>query len=243
MKKLIQSAFLAVAVVPVFMTGEAKAQAASPMVWGVQIEELEHRFGDEDERVNVWNADAFVGNDEFRARWLSEGEYDDVRNRFEGLENRFVGQIPISDFFDAKAGVRFDTPNGKNQDRTYAVLGIAGLAKQWFEIDADLFYSDKRNLSARLDAEYELLVTNKLILTPSVDLNYAFTDDTEIELKSGFSSLEAGARLSYDLVDRMISPYVGVVYERKLGNTADFVKAEGEDYEAWFGTIGLKMVF
>ena len=242
MKKRILSAALAV-LMSVLALSETWAQSASPTVYGLQIEEFERRFGDEKERVNFWNADAFVGNDGFRLRWLSEGEYDDRANKFEGLENRLVGQVPVSDFFDAKAGVRFDTPNGKNKDRTYAVLGITGLAPQWFEIDADLFYSDKRNLSARIDAEYELLITNKLILAPSVDLNFAFSDDTEIEVKSGFSSVEAGVRLSYDLVDRLVSPYVGVVYERKLGNTADLIKEEGEDYESWFAAVGLKMVF
>lgn len=243
MRKHFLSALLGIVLAPSFVAGEARAQSASPTVYGLQIEEFERRFGDEDERVNVWNADAFIGNDEFRVRWTSEGEYDDRANKFEGLENRFFGQVPISDFFDAKAGLRFDTPNGKDKDRTYGVLGVTGLAPQWFEIDADLFYSDKGNLSARLDAEYELLITNKLILTPSVDLNFAFADDREIEVLSGFSSVEAGVRLGYDMVDRVFSPYFGVVYERKLGNTADYVKDEGEDYESWFATVGVKMVF
>jgi len=243
MKKLILSAVLGFTLAPAFLAGEAQAQSASPTVYGLQVEEFERRFGDEKERVNVWNADAFIGDDELRFRWRGAGEYDDRRNRFEKLDNDFLAQVPVSDFFDAKAGVRFSTPNGKNQDRNYALIGVTGLAPQWFEVDLDLFYSDKNNLSASLDAEYELLITNKLILTPSLGLNFAFSNDNEIELKSGFSSVEAGARLSYDVVDRMISPYVGVVYEGKLGNTADLLKKEGEDYESWFATVGLKMVF
>ena len=241
MKQFFHSAALAVVLFPVLFVSAGYAQSASPTVYGLQIEEFERRWGDQNERVNVWNADGFVGNDEVRLRWLSEGEYDDIANKFENLENRFVAQIPVSTFFDVKGGVRLDRPKGEN--RNYGVLGLTGLAPQWFEIDADLFYSNKGKWSARFDAEYELLITNRLILTPSADINYAFSDDTGIELKSGFSSLELGARLSYDLVDRMFSPYVGVVYESKLGSTADYLRDEGEDTKSWFGVVGLKMMF
>ena len=135
----------------------------------------------------------------------------------------------MSDFFDVKAGVRADTPKGKS--RLYGVLGLTGLAKQWIEIDADLFVSDKGDASARLDVEYELLLSNRLTLTPSADLDVAFSDDRKMGVGSGFSSAEVGLRLSYDVYDRLLSPYVGVVLERKFCNTADFARVDGEDIE------------
>ena len=122
-------------------------------------------------------------------------------------------------------------------------MGLTGLAKQWIEIDADLFVSDKGDASARLDAEYELLLTNRITLTPSADLNVAFSDDRKMGIGSGFSSAEAGLRLSYDLLDRLVSPYIGVVWERKFGETADLAREEGEDVEAWFVGIGMKVLF
>jgi len=84
----------------------------------------------------------------------------------------------------------------------------------------------------RLDAEYELLLTNRLTLTPSADLDVAFSDDEKMGVGSGFSSAEVGLRLSYDILDRTLSPYIGVVWERKFGETADFAREEGEDVEA-----------
>lgn len=217
------------------------ARADGDLLYGLKIEEFEIRRGDENESLRTWSTDAFVGTDEVKVRWNSEAEYDTRANKFEKLENRVGVQVPISDFFDAKAGVRFDSPTGPN--RKYGFIGIAGLAPQWFDLDADLFYSEKSNLSARLDADYEILITNRLILTPSAELNAAFSDDTPIEIKSGLTSVELGMRLSYDLVDRMISPYVGGVYERKLGNTADLLRSEGEDVEGWRAVVGLKMMF
>ena len=217
------------------------AQQKGLLIYGLQLEELEFRRGDEGEELFAWNGDAFVGTDEVKLRWLGEGEYDNTTSKFEGLENRLVLQWPISPFFDMKAGFRVDTPNGP--DRSYSVLGLSGLAPQWFEIDADFFVSEKGDTSARLDAEYELLITNRLILTPSAEINVAFSGDHEIGVGSGISDIEAGMRLSYDLIDRRLSPYFGVVYERKFGQTEDLAQAEGEDFEGWRAVVGTKFMF
>lgn len=209
--------------------------------YGVQVEQAEYRLGDEGERIFVWNGDAFYGTDELKLRLLSEGEVDTDDGMFEGLENQLVLQTPVSDFFDAKIGVRADTPDGT--DRFYGVIGLSGLAPQWIEVDADFFISETGDTSARIDVEYELLITNELILTPSADVNFAFSEDAEIGLGSGLSSIEGGLRLSYDLLDRAISPYVGVSFERQYGDTKDYSIDEGEDTEAWALVIGSKFVF
>lgn len=242
MKKYLMALTLGVvlAASPVIVE-RAQAQAVGLVYYGVQVEEFEYRFGDEGEDLGAWDANAYIGTDEFKVRLLSEGEYDFDAAKFEALETQLVGQVPVSDFFDAKAGIRLDTPKGPS--RWYGVAGITGLAPQWFEIDANLFLSDQGNVSARLDVEYELLLTNRLILTPSAEINLAFSDDTEIEIKSGLTSLAFGIRLNYDVIDRTFSPYVGLAYETKLGDTEDLAGAEGEDTAAWFGVVGAKFVF
>jgi copper resistance protein B len=209
--------------------------------WGAQFEELEYRYSDDDEELGVWSGDAFFGNDSLKLRWLSKGEYAIEDQSYEKLENQILVQTPVSDFFDAKAGVRFDTPEGP--DRTYAVLGLTGLAPQWFEVDASLYLSDEGDTSAEFDAEYELLITNHLILSAVVDATIALSEDREIGVGKGLVSTETGLRLSYDLLDRAFSPYVGVVHERKYGDTADFAKAEGGGTEDWFAVIGARISF
>lgn len=218
-----------------------QAQETNLVIWGIQMEQLEYRRGDEDEDVFAWDGDAFIGTDEVKFRWLGEGQVLLDDDLVEELENRFVVQSPISDFFDAKAGVRVDTPTGP--DRVYGVLGVAGLAQQWFEVDADLFVSETGDVSTRLDAEYEILLTNRLVLTPSLELDFAFTEDDEIGVGAGLSSGEFGLRLSYDLVDRFIAPYVGVEYERKFFRTADLARDEGEDVGALFGVVGVRIIY
>lgn len=222
-------------------TSPAAAQETNFVAYGIQLEQLEQRFGDEGERIAVWDGDAYVGTDELRLRWLSKGEYDTRSEKLETMENRLVLQTPVSDFFDLKAGVRLDSPRGP--DRWYGVVGLTGLAPQWIEIDADLFLSEKGDASARLDAEYEILLTNRLILSPTADIDFAFSDDRQVGVGAGLSKTELGLRLRYDLIDRAVSPYAGIVWERKHGRTADLARDEGEDVEAWFLVVGLRMMF
>ena len=212
--------------------------SAEPLTWGVQAEQLEYRVN-ADNDILAWDFDAFVGTDELRFVWRSEAEYEVNEDAFEELENQARLQTPISDFFDATAGIRVDTPEGPN--RVYGVLGIHGLAEQWFEIDADLFISDDPLF--RLEVEYEGLITNRIILTPSIEIDLPFTDDEAIGAGAWGPQLEVGARLSYDLIDRLFSPYICVHYERLFGESGDIAREEGEDRDAVFFVVGAKVLF
>lgn len=211
---------------------------AEPLLWGIQAEQLEYRAGDGSD-ILAWDFDAFAGTDELKFVWRSEAEFALADDAFETLENQARLQMPVTDFFDAVAGVRVDTPDGP--DRVHGVLGLHGLAPQWFEIDADLFLSD--DPAFRFEAEYEALITNRIILTPVVELDLPFTDDRAIGVGAWGPKLEVGARLSYDLVDRALSPYLGVHYERVFGETADLARDEGEDVDSLFFVVGARIMF
>jgi len=222
------------------LSAHAWAQEPPPLLYGLQFEELEYRVGSGSDQL-AWNADGFVGSDTWKLRWQSEAEYALDPDSFERLENQVVVQRMATDFFDIKAGARIDTPEGHN--RAYGVVGLHGLAPQWFEVDADAFLSEKGDASARLDLEYELLITNRVILTPSAEINVAFSDDADMRVGSGLSTIELGARLSYDLIDRTVAPYIGVAYERSFARTADFRRADGEDTDEVFLVLGVGLLF
>jgi copper resistance protein B len=213
--------------------------AAEPVLWAFQAEQAEYRLGEGGTDVLAWDTDAYVGRDQLKLRWISKGEYVLEADAFEKLENQLRLQTPVSDFWDVVAGVRVDTPDGP--DRVYGVVGLHGLAPQWIEVDADLYISGDPRLG--IDLEYEGLITNRLILTPSLDLDVPFTDDEEIGNAAFGPTLEVGARLSYDLVDRAFSPYIGVHYERAFGETADLIRAGGEDPGGVFFVAGAKLLF
>jgi len=230
------------------LASQVSLAAEAKNFWGIQFEEFEYRYnddsgdsGDSGDKLGVWDGDIFYGTDEYKFRWLTKGEYENETSNFSTLENQFVIQTPISDFFDAKAGLRFDTPEGEN--RSYAVVGIAGLAPQWFEVDLNFYVSEQGDTSADIDAEYELLLTNRLILATSFAADIAFSNDVDIGIGSGLNSTELGLRLSYDVIDRSFSPYIGVVQENLYGKTADLAKNEGESTDELFFVVGAKIIF
>ena len=206
----------------------------------VRFDHLEYRAG-EGSDVAAWDVEAWVGNDEWKLAVESEAEYETRHRTFETLENQLVVRRMVSEFFDAKAGVRLDTPAGP--DRAYGLIGFEGLAPHWFEVDGDLFLSEKGDLSSRFSAEYGLLITNRLILQPVAEINLAASDDREIGQGQGVTDIEFGLRLRYEVIDRTVAPYVGVHWEKKLGETASLALAEGEDSDAARVVVGVSLMF
>lgn len=212
---------------------------AEPLIWGIGVEQFEYRLDDSGDDALAWDFDALIGTDELKVVWRSEAEYETSPDTFESLENQLRLQVPVTTFFDAVAGIRYESPEAYN--RFSGVLGLHGLAKQWIEVDADLFLS--KDPSARFEIEYEGLITNRVILTPSAELNVPFSDDEDAEARAWGPTVELGARLGYDLVDRLVSPYIGVHFEQKLGETKSLAEEEGRDDSAFFGVVGVKMLF
>jgi len=231
--------FVKLAAVTGLLLPLAQLAQAEPLIWGFQAEQFEYRSL-EGEDALVWDFDALVGSDELKFVWRSEAEIGLTSDEFEGLENQVRLQFPISTFFDAVVGAYADTPNGA-PDRFGGVLGVKGLAPQWFEIDADLYVSDYP--FARFEAEYEALLTNRLILTPSAEINMPLKDDLAREQGAGGATVEIGARLSYDVIDRTFSPYIGVNYEASFGDTKNILQANGEDTDAFSIVFGTRLLF
>ena len=232
---------LAAAAVAVALALPARADVLDDAIFtSARFDQLEYRAG-EDSNIAAWDLEAWVGGDVWKLALESEGEYATRPDRFETLENQLVVRRMVSDFFDAKAGVRIDTPDGP--DRVYGVLGFQGLAPQWFEVDGDLFLSEKGDLSSRFSAEYDILITNRLILQPVGEINLAATDDREIGQGQGFTDIELGLRLRYEVIDRVVAPYVGVHWEKKLGETANLARGDGEDTDAVQAVVGVRLLF
>ena len=205
----------------------------------VKIDQLEFRSQDGDD-VASWDGQARIGNDLHKLALKSEGEYVLDPDTMETAEFQLLYLRMISDFFDVQAGLRHDFQ--PNPSRTYAIVGINGLAPQWFEVDASLFLSDEGDVSARFHVEYDILFTQRLVLQPNAEVNVAFSDDEPTGVGSGISDIELGLRLRYEFV-REFAPYLGIQWERKLGNTSDFARAEGEDDNVFSIVAGVRVFF
>ncbi|MDI1328214.1 MAG: copper resistance protein B [Brevundimonas sp.] len=204
----------------------------------VIIDQLEAAFGD-DEDGYAWDAQGWTGGDINRLWWKSEGE-GSFGGEVEEAEIQALYSRAFRPFFDFQTGLRQTyRPEG---DRTDLVVGIQGLAPYWFEVDAAAFLSNKGELTARGEAEYDQRITNRWILQPRAEVVLSAEDIPELRIGSGLSSLQIGARLRYEF-RREFAPYVGVEWTRSFGETADFLEADGRSSEDTRLVVGIRAWF
>ena len=206
--------------------------------YAIIVERLEAGFDDES-GAYAWHAQGWYGGDTHRFWWKSKGE-GAFENELEDAELQLLYSRAVTPYFDVQAGVRQSYLEGA--DRTDLVLGVQGLAPYWFEVGAAAFVSTEGDVTARAEAEYDLRLTQRLILQPSAELNFAAQDIPDLDIGAGFTDAEVGLRLRYEL-SRRFAPYVGVEWTSALGETRDIREALGEDTQSTRAVIGLRALF
>ncbi len=229
---------LAAALVSLLTANHAGAAEPGQVFTFFQAEQLEYRTGNGRDGLN-WDAQGWVGNDDHKLWLKTEGEKP-TEGKLEKGEFQLLYSRPISDFFDVQAGIRQDIK--PNPDRTFAVFGVQGTALYMIEIDAAAFVSHEGEVSARLKGEYDLLLTQKLILQPTAEINAAVQSVKQRDIGSGVNNVGVGLRLRYEIV-REFAPYVGFQWERKLGQTADYARADRETADNRSLVTGIRFWF
>jgi len=186
-----------------------------------------------------WEGEGWYGGDIDRLTVKSEGEAV-FGEGVESAELQFLYSRAIGPYFNAQAGFRQDL--GQGPDRTYATVGFEGLAPYWFEVEGALFLSDRGDALGRIEGYYDQRITQKLILQPMAEVNFALQDVPESGIGSGLSDVELGLRLRYEVV-KEFAPYVGVEWARKIGDTARFARADGDDADSVSLVAGVKTWF
>jgi copper resistance protein B len=192
----------------------------------------------EDGGGQAWEAQAWIGTDAHRLWVRSGGEREAGRTHAADVEVLY-GR-PIGRWWDAVVGVRQETRPGPS--RTSAAVGVMGVAPYKFEVEATAYLDDDGRLSANAEAEYELLLTNRLILQPLIEAEWHARDDRARGIGAGLSRIETGLRLRYEIT-RKFAPYVGLVHERSFGGTADLLRDEGESTETTKVVAGVRFWF
>ena len=166
-----------------------------------------------------------------------EGSWDDGA---EDAEAQVLYSRAVGVYTDLQVGVRHDFEPGPQ--RTYAVVGLESLLPYWFETEGALFLSDKGEVLGRLEGTYDFRLAQRLVLQPRAELNFSAQDIPSRGVGSGLSDVEAGLRLRYE-IRREFAPYVGVVWSRKVGDTADFARAAGDGVSDTRLVVGLRAWF
>jgi copper resistance protein B len=203
----------------------------------VLLDQFEWQVTDGASGINL-DSKAWVGRDRNRLWFRTEGDADGGRVG-EAQAHVLYGR-QVSRWWDVVAGVRQDFRPGPTQ--TWAAIGIQGLAPYWFEVEATGYVGASGRTHAKIEVEYELLVTNRLVFQPLVEVQLVGKSDPEREVGAGLSTTDAGVRVRYE-IRREFAPYVGVTWSRKWGKTADFAKAAGEETRGARLVTGVRLWF
>ncbi|MEO6113720.1 MAG: copper resistance protein B [Sphingomicrobium sp.] len=186
-----------------------------------------------------WDGEGWYGGDINRLWVKSEGDGTFGRS-VEKAEVQALYSRAVGPYFNLQGGVRYDFK--PNPSRVYGVIGFEGLAPSFFDVEGALFLSNKGELLARAEGWYDQRITQRLILQPRAELNFAAQNTREIGVGSGLSDAEIGLRLRYD-IRREFAPYVGVQYRQAFGKTRRYLRDEGEDAGGWSLLTGVRVWF
>ena len=186
-----------------------------------------------------WNGEAWYGGDVNRLWLKSEGD-GTFGNGVEKAEAQALYSRAIGPYFNLQGGLRYDFK--PNPSRAYATVGVEGLAPGMFDVEGALFLSNKGELMARTEAWYDQRITQRLILQPRAELNFAAQNSPSIGVGAGLSDAELGLRLRYE-IRREFAPYVGVQYKSAFGRTRDYLRQDGKDPDEWTFLAGIRTWF
>ena len=186
-----------------------------------------------------WKGEGWIGGDINRLMIKSEGE-GEIGNTLESAELQALYGRAIDPWWNIVGGIRQDFR--PQPQRTYATIGIEGLAPYWFEVEGQIFLSDSGDAHLRLEADYDQRITQRLILQPAVEVNFAAQNVPELGIGSGLSDVELGLRLRYEIAHEF-APYLGINWERKLGGSARYARAADEPFSATSLVAGVRFWF
>lgn len=207
------------------------------------VDLLEYRLKDGADTVR-WDAVGWYGGD-YNRLWLkTEGDWRTSGERGGEAEVQALYGRLISPFWDLQMGLRYDSYSGAGFDRCrgFAVIGLQGLAPYWFELEPALFISQDGDVSARLTATYDMLLTQRLVLQGRLEFDAAVQSVEKFGVGDGINNAGLGLRLRYEIM-REVAPYVGIQWLRRFGETADISRRDGGRVEDIAVVVGARLFF
>ena len=204
---------------------------------------LEYRANSAGPNAFVWDFVGWFGGDYNRLWIKTEGRQNlSDGNRGEGDLQLLYGRL-IAPFWDLQLGVRAKQNLGSglhDNTRTYAVIGLQGLAPGNFDVEPAIYISDRGEVSAELTVSADLYLTQHLVLQSRFQGEVSVQGDDRFGTGSGVTETDIGLRLRYE-IRREIAPYIGVSWLKKYGETARISRQQGETSDTVALVVGLRL--
>lgn len=233
---------------PIPLPSDADRQAAFPDVDGHGVHDrainsfwllnqLEYQDAEQGSAL-AWELNGWIGGDIDRLWLRSEGER--TNGVTENAELEALWGHAVGPWWDLVTGVRQDFKPGSPQ--TWAALGLQGMALYNFESQATAYLGEGGQAALRLKGDYDILLSNRLILQPTAEVNLYSRNDPQRGMGSGLADSEVGLRLRYEL-HRQFAPYIGVTWNRSYGKSADYAREEGDKRGETRLVLGVRLWF
>jgi len=220
------------------MSGDEMAAMDRGIFAHVLLDQAEGRIGGGQNGFR-WEGQGWIGTD-YDKLWLKSEGFALGKGGVEDGRHELLYGHALTTFMDLQAGVRTDWDSATG--RTWAALGVQGLAPLWFDYEATAYVSNGGHAALRLAASYDILITQRLILQPQVEMNFYSKADPSRMVGAGLSDIDTGIRLRYE-ISRKFAPYVGVAYAGKFGQTASMARRAGESAGALQFVFGIRSWF
>jgi copper resistance protein B len=194
-----------------------------PILGHVLFDQLEGRTNGPDNEFR-WDGEGWIGTDMNKVWVKSQGFVEHGKMSDGDQEVLYDRPIPHLRYFDVQAGVRYDLDS--DPGRTWGAIGIEGLAPYFFEFAPTFYFTNRGFFAGRIEGSYDILITNRLIAQPQIELNFYSKDNPSRGVGSGLSELDAGLRIRYE-ISRKFAPYIGFAYTGNFGETATFTRDQG----------------
>lgn len=203
----------------------------------VMLDRLEVRDGHYG-TLSYWEGEAWTGGDIHKLWLKSEGGVR--KGRVDEADLQAFYDRAVAPFWDLQLGARHDFGTHGGTGRDWAAFGVKGLAPYRFDMDITGYLGQAGRAGARFKVKYDLLLTQRLVLTPELEFNAYTKQDPSFGTGAGLADMDAGIRLRYE-IRREIAPYVGVAWTDKFGGTASLARAEGNVVHDTFAVIGIRV--
>lgn len=213
------------------------------MAWGntlfVLFDQLEYAPGALGRPANA-EAVAWYGGAYNRVWVRAQSELATTERQGEVEADVLYGRL-VDPFWDAVVGVRLDKHWGNERiERALLAVGLVGLAPYRFEFEPTVFVSHRGELSARVEASYQVLVTQRLVAEPEFEVNAALQAVPAYDVRKGLNDYEVGLRVRYEF-RRELAPYVGWSRSRRIGGSTDIPEPHGDPRGESRFVIGLRL--
>jgi copper resistance protein B len=221
------------------MAGEDEMAAMDRSIFAhALLDQAEGRIGGGQNGFR-WDGQGWIGSD-YDKLWLKSEGFARGRGGVEDGRHELLYDRAITSFMDLQAGLRADWDSARG--RTWAAFGVQGLAPLWFDYEATAYLSDGGHAALRLAASYDILLTQRLILQPQIEMNFYSKADRGRGVGAGLADIDTGIRLRYE-ISRKFAPYIGVAYGGKFGQTATMARQAGESAGAVQFVFGIRSWF